>query len=181
METHEPWEMWVAIANVSATLFVGVAAILSARYAYRYAVKKLSEENRAALELEKYKSIIQAHERCWSLVSYTSEAENRNSIITWKKIANEEITYIFNPENCHRFMNELTSIFYEEGHGMYFSNGVKDPLFHNRTVLYSLLIKSEGASHSFELKNKEMVKAVFQRTEELRIAIKEQGKLGFEK
>lgn len=147
-------------------------ALLTAFLTYRFHLRKLKRETQEAIEKAKYEAILRAHERCFSLLAYLTETENGLSVIVWKKEKDTaEKSYIFNKQNCLLFLDELRKIYYEQGHGLYFSKEISAPLFECRSILYGLNL-SVNSTGGEKIKNVQMVKRIYELCEIIREGIK---------
>lgn len=166
---------WLEIIKAFSPIVGALVALIGAWLAYRYAVRKLSDENAASIERKKYEAILHANERCWSLLMYTSETENACSIFTWVRAeTTKEDSFYFHPDRCEAFFDALRVIYYEEGNGIYFDRKVTESLFEIRGILYGLHLKvlKEKREPVF-IENPELAKRVFFLTNQCRGEIRE--------
>jgi hypothetical protein len=145
-------DIWLAIATVAAVIITGGFSFFVTRWQVRkeskntlYQMEKQYEtvlrQLRAETDVLKYRKLneqkLEALQRCWGLLRYTTNAENDKSILTYKEIQHKENhqtvvdrrDYFFNRELIGEFVNRLYAFYYKEGWGMYLSDDLKDLLF----------------------------------------------------
>lgn len=166
---------WLEIVKAFSPIAGALVALIGAWLAYRYAVRKLTDENAASIERKKYEAILRANERCWSLLMYTSETENACSIFTWiRSESTKEDSFYFHPDHCEMFFNALRVVYYEEGNGIYLDRRVTASLFEIRNILYGLRMKTLKENEGKVLiSNHDLAKRVFSLTNQCREEIRE--------
>lgn len=147
-------------------------ALLTSWLTYRFHLSRLKRETQEAVEKARYEAILRAHERCFSLLAYLTETENSQSIIVWQKEkGTEDKTYFFNKQNGLLFFEELRKVYYEQGHGLYFSKEISSPLFECRSILYGLNLRITNTDRE-QIKNEQMAKRIYELCEVIRKEIK---------
>ena len=138
-------DLWVAIATVAAVIITGGFSFFVTRWQVRkeskntlYQMerqyKNVLRQLRAETDVLKYRKLneqkLEALQRCWGLLIYTTDAENEKSILTYKENYQMDKTeYFFNRKLIGEFINRLYEFYYKEGWGMYLSGELKDLLF----------------------------------------------------
>jgi hypothetical protein len=145
-------DVWLAIATVAAVIITGGFSFFVTRWQVRkeskntlYQMEKqyanVVRQLRAETDVLKYRKLneqkLEALQRCWGLLRYTTNAENDKSILTYKEIQHrenhqtivEKTDYFFNRELIGEFVNRLYAFYYKEGWGMYLSDELKTLLF----------------------------------------------------
>ncbi|MDR2496325.1 MAG: hypothetical protein LBD21_04280 [Tannerellaceae bacterium] len=146
-------DIWGAIAAVTAVIITGIISFFITRWQVRKENKNtlcqmerqyenVLRQLRAETEVLKYRRLnaqkLDALQRCWGLLIYTTNAENEKSILTYKVVVLrnekdqtkvEKTEYFFNRELICEFINRLYEFYYKEGWGMYLSDELKELLF----------------------------------------------------
>lgn len=145
-------DIWVAIATVAAVIITGGFSFFVTRWQVRKEskntldqierqYKNVLRQLRAETDVLKYRKLneqkLEALQRCWGLLIYTTDAENEKSILTYKEIQRrenhqtivEKTEYFFNKALISEFINRLYEFYYKEGWGMYLSGELKNLLF----------------------------------------------------
>ncbi len=148
------------------------APFIAAYLTYVFAVRKMQRENPEVIQRKKYESILSANQHAWSLIAFMAETENEFSIVRWKKNGQEKVFY-FHPENAKKFMENMRRIFYDEGHGLFFSRSVTDAVYTYRSLIYGLLMANGENNELIILENKEQAQRLFALAETMRKAIRE--------
>ncbi|MDY3351163.1 CRISPR-associated protein Csx28 [Riemerella anatipestifer] len=134
---------------VTPTIAVIVSAILLSR--------KIRQELKGNIELQKYEAILHAHKQMYRLLAYMTDQDNPKNLLKWEvpKGQKDKIHYI-NRANAQAFLRELPELFYGEGCGLFLSEEVTKKFFEYRSIVHKLLLAEQNSTEAeFRLKNEE--------------------------
>lgn len=169
---------WTDVATVyilAGTLLVNIILVfVASRLAMRYWHRQKKHEINYLLEGEKYKSLLEAGKAAWGMLAFLTEKENGLCLLIYKGTKEAPLVYL-DIERGHKYLQRLSEVFYNEGHGMFLTPGIKQELFHVRTNVYRILDKEKrrGITHGeVLLENEDAVKFFRESYEKLRLLIK---------
>lgn len=149
------------------TTLIGI--IIGALLTYIYGICTLRRESIELVERSKYDAILLAHRHTYQLLRFITDTENEDSILVWEQPrGSKEKTYFIRPDRAHRFMDELTTTIYRQGHGLFLSANVMALLSTYRSNLYGFLLTTKNdPSERIQVKNSEQAKALIRIYQEL--------------
>jgi hypothetical protein len=168
--------LYAAIIPVFAVFATGVISFFTMRWQvkkenkntlrqqeeqYKNVVRQMREET----SVLKYRKLnaqkLEALQRCWGLLVYSTGQENDKSILTYSEIQRREnratiaerTDYFFSKKRIDEFLNALQQLYFVDGWGLYLSDELKNLLFEYRSKLFGLKLKekrkeSESAGES---------------------------------
>jgi hypothetical protein len=154
-------DLYVAIATVAAVIVTGAISFFITRWQVRKenkntlrqlekqhldALRQMREETNALKCRKLNEQKLEALQRCWGLLIYSTDLENDKSIITYEEIQHREnrqtivdkTNYFFNKERISDFINVLQQFYFTDGWGMYLSDELKGLLFEYRNKLFNI-------------------------------------------
>jgi hypothetical protein len=169
-------DMLVAIATVAAVVITGLFTLWQIRKQHWDSIRQMREET-IVLKHRKYNDqTLEALQRCWGLLIYTTDNENEKAIITYTG-KTEEKKYYFHLSNINDFTNDLRRFFYGEGWGLYLSKEIKEQLFGYERIIWGLKLSGERTSDDVQqIKNTKVAEKLFAMHHQLIIAIKQELK-----
>ena len=142
------------IAPPIATL---LSAFIVVYYTYKFALKKLKQETYEAIQKGKYEQMIKANQRAWSLLRFTTDKENPNSVYSFEQNDHAKSFY-FRKHNAELYLNEYANILLNEGYGLFLSKKVVALLAEFRGILFGFLLKEHNNdSDKILISNQEMI------------------------
>lgn len=152
-----------------------IISILGAAYlAYSYALKRLKRETPLLLQRELYSKKLNALQDLWKLLQYTTENENKKSILVYEQIKDSPRNWFVVMENAKTFKNEIVNYFYGSGSGIFISKELKELLFEYDRQLYGLLLKeSENNGSKVLIKNNKLAERLIEIHDELMDLLKQ--------
>jgi hypothetical protein len=134
-----------------------------------YAIKKLRKELSQNVQKEKYTRILDACQGCWKLLAFTTDTENKKSVLLWTQdYKTKEKTYYIHLQNAQEYIDTLATLFYGEGKGLFLPATLKPLLFEYRSILYGVLLSTKNTTEEkVVVKKSEMVKRMVEIHQEL--------------
>lgn len=80
--------------------------------------------------------------RVWSLLGYLTEVENARSVLIWKRQGGQTRWYL-RLRQAREYIEELSEVFYAEGHGLLVDSQVKERLYEYRGLVYGVMLKED--------------------------------------
>lgn len=155
--------------NLSETIISLIGIIIGAFLTYVYGIRTLRRESIELVERSKYDAILLAHRHAYQLLRFTTDTENEDAILLWEQPrGSQEKTYFIRPDRAHRFMDELTTTIYRQGHGLFLSADVMTLLSKYRSNLYGFLLATkEDTSARVKVQKAELAKELIRIHHEL--------------
>jgi len=164
-------DVWVAMATILAVIITGGITIWQVKKSNDAALKRLETQHRNTIDkmyaetqvLKKRKyndQTLEALQKCWGLLVYTTNNENEKSIISYideKDDSNQKKrVYFFNKANIDEYIRALRSTFYVNGWGLYLTSELKRHLFDYERLVWKLKSAGQNNPENIEriLKNK---------------------------
>jgi hypothetical protein len=177
-------DSFVALATVVAVVLTGIISffitkwqvakqgketVLQLNMQYQHTIRQMQEETQILLKRKRYDLTLDALQKCWGLLVYTTDGENQKSIITYtvEKVMNDgqqtkKYTYYFNKANIDLFIESLRTFFYIDGWGLYLSKELKDELFRYQYIIWGFKLSAKNLPDNIQKINKpEIAKALF--------------------
>jgi hypothetical protein len=168
----------LSIAKVAVEVIItGVVSFIIIRWQVRKenknVLRQLDEQHKNAIRqmreetsVLKYRKLnaqkLEALQRCWGLLIYSTKLESKQSIITYNEIQRrenketiaEKTEYFFSKKQIDEFINALQQFYFTDGWGMYLSDELTNLLFEYRNLLFGLKLKeNESADDVVKFKN----------------------------
>ncbi len=155
---------WHKLAESTISGSLTLAGICFAAWlAYLFAVRQKKRETFIGLERVKYERKLNALEECWKLLIYTTDTENKKSILTWEQVNDGDKIYYLDMECAREFISNLAGYHYGSGLGIYLPKEIKEKLFEYRNILHGFLLKEkDNTGKKIEILNKEMAARMIQ-------------------
>jgi hypothetical protein len=177
-------DLYVALVTVIAVLVTGIISFLIIRRQVRNenknTLRRLKEQYnnvirqiREETNVMKYRKLneqkIEALQRCWGLLIYSTKLGNNKSIIICNEVQQKEnkektvekTEYFFSKKQIDEFINALQQFYFIDGWGMYLSDELKNLLFEYRSRLFNLkLTESENENDIVKFKNSRIATAL---------------------
>jgi hypothetical protein len=170
-------DLLVAIATVVAVIITGLVTLWQVRKQHRDSIRQMREETSVLKYRKRNDQRLEALQHCWELLIYTTDNENKKSIITFKveRMAGEEKkTYYFHKSNINAFIDDLRHFFYTEGWGLYLSKELKELLFGYERIVWGLKLSGEKSPEEVQqIRNDKVAEKLFEMHQQLIIVIKQ--------
>lgn len=163
--------VFLAAFSLAVTFYIAVKAN---RWAHKYWRKQKEEELNYQLDALRYKSRLEAAKAAWGLLAFLSEKENEKSFLAYRGSREKPEVY-FNLDRGRDYLNALSEIFYDQGHGIFLTKEINQEIFHVRTNVYAILNKERHRgvdSGEVLLENEGMVIFFRDSFENLRVKVK---------
>ncbi|MEM8527725.1 MAG: hypothetical protein AAGG68_23995 [Bacteroidota bacterium] len=152
--TLEKWKIGVSIGSavVSAVVLLYIA-IRGYQKGFKVWLQQKKEERKIAVT----ESRIEAFKAVWSLIEYypVKKQFKEKSFIKKEKISGASDKYFLIPKKAKEFINRVSEIFYEQGHGIFLDASIRDALFDIRDEAVELLRKYGEVEESIEFNDAE--------------------------
>ena len=171
----------VAIATITAVIITGIVTVWQVRKENKNTISQLEKQHKDSIRqmeaetqiLKKRKQsdqTLEALQRCWGLLIYTTDNENEKTIITYtveKTNINgtdeKKYTYYFHKSNIDSFIDSLRIFFYTDGWGLYLSKELKENLFGYERIIWGLKLCGEKAiEDKQQITNHNIAKSLFE-------------------
>ncbi|MDR2120741.1 MAG: hypothetical protein LBP64_07680 [Tannerella sp.] len=170
-------DLYVAIATIAAVFISGAISVFITLYQvkkenkntlkqldkqYQNTIRQMREETNILKYRKLNEQKLEALQRCWGLLIYSTDLENSKSIITYNEIQRrenrqtivEKKEYFFNKAQIDEFIDTLQQFYFADGWGMYLSDELKTLLFEYRNILFGIRLKEiEGENNVVKFKN----------------------------
>jgi hypothetical protein len=111
----------------------------------------------------------------WSLLGKMTDTENPESIMVWQKANDTTIAHYLRVSQAQAFMQELPTVFYKKGYGIFLNQNIKTLLFEYRSILYGILLSEKNNTEpQFLIKNEGAVTRMKKIYEELNKALQDE-------
>jgi hypothetical protein len=124
-------EYFKAFAQPTAIIIV---AILTYFFGYKNWKKQKEKEPEYLLKQASFTSKIEACKAAWGLLIYMSDKENDKTVIVKR-----DDGYYLRREQAIDYFKALPAVFYEQGHGLFLPQAVRDGLYGFRGQIYQVL------------------------------------------
>jgi uncharacterized protein YneF (UPF0154 family) len=152
---------------------------------YRNITRQVQAEAPVPLKQKQCDLTLEALQKYWGLLIYTTDSENPKSIVTYTvdkerkdglEIRNH--TYYFNRSNIERFFESSHKYFYEEGWGLYLSRDLKEKLFEYERKLWGLKVDGEksGDENVQQIKSPGFAKHLYKLHDEMILVLQKDMK-----
>ena len=140
-----------AYAAFSTGLLTGIVTLISVLVAawltYRYAKKQSRLTHNVQIDVDQLRRKIEALEKIWTLLAYTSDRESDHTIFFWREKEG-------NPDKKNYYMHigrlrellrvRIGEVFFKESAGLFLPNNVRDLLFAYANKLMGLHLRYES-------------------------------------
>lgn len=169
-----------AIVQIIAVVIAGLFAFRQIRKQHNASIRQMREETVVLKHRRRNDQTLEALQRCWGLLIYTTNNENEKSIITYtveKTVREKEKTYYFHKSNINAFINDLRRFFYTEGWGLYLSKELKALLFGYERLIWGLKRSDEASPEEVQqIENNRVAEELFELHQQLLNVIKQDMK-----
>jgi hypothetical protein len=170
----------VTITSMAAVLITGLFTLWQVRKQHNNSIRQMREETVVLKHRKRNDQTLEALQRCWGLLIYTTNNENEKAIITYtveKTAGKKEKTYYFHKPNGDMFTNELRRFFYTEGWGLYLSKELKKLLFDYERMIWRLKLSGEALPEDVQqIKKSKIAEELFETHQQLISVIKQDMK-----
>lgn len=172
---------WLAITKVflAPIVTILVAWIFGYLLAFKSWKKQKAIDTRLAYERIQFDTKAASCKALWSLMAFISEKENINTVFV-NRGTGENASYLLRVEQARKFFTELQKVFYEQGHGIYIPDELREDIFDFRNRIYKILDSQryeEGglaASEQILIKNPSMQRVVKNLRDRLTTTLRQQ-------
>ncbi len=156
---------------------VTVVSVLGSAYlAYRYALKKLRKETPLLLRRDLYNKEVNALQGLWKLLQYTTDNENKKSILIYEQTEVEnkkQRTWFLVVKNGKEFKHQIVDFFYGQGAGLFLDKKLKDLLFEYDRHLYGILLsEKDNNEDKIKIRSRKLPNRMIEIHEELTSLLK---------
>jgi hypothetical protein len=172
--------MLVTITAITVVIITGLFALWQVQKQHKASIRQMREETVVLKHRRRNDQTLEALQRCWGLLIYTTSNENEKSIITYtveKTAGEKKKTYYFHKSNSNAFINGLRRFFYTEGWGLYLSKELKALLFGYERITWELKRSCETLPEEVQqIKNSKVAEELFELHQQLLSTIKQDMK-----
>lgn len=133
----DKWSVFLSAGSLLTTI---VIAIIVQRWTMKFWHSQKRHEINYELETEKYRARLEAAKAIWSLLAYLTEKENGKCLLIYKG-TKEKPEVFFDLERGRKYLESVSVVFYDGGHGIFLTSPIKQEIFHIRTNVYRIIDK----------------------------------------
>ena len=166
------WTVYVLAGQLAVTVFI---AFMANRWAMKYWRRQKKEEIEFQLHGLKAQGYLDAAKAVWGLLAYLTEKENGKCLLNYKGTKDKPEVY-FNLERGRDYINKLSEVFFDQGHGIFLTKELKQEIFHIRTHVYSIIDKENRRGilqGEVLLENQHMIDFFREHNDKLRIMVRQ--------
>jgi hypothetical protein len=172
--------MLPAIVAILSVFISGIFAMRQIQKQYQNTIKQMREETVVLKHRKRHDRTLEALQRCWGLLVYTTDNENEQAIITYtvdKTEGKNVKTYYFHKSNINDFIANLRRFFYTDGWGLYLSKELKELLFSYERIIWGLKLPGETSpDDTQQIRNAKVAEKLFEIHRQLINVIKQDMK-----
>jgi phosphate/sulfate permease len=171
---------WHVIITILKIMVPSLTTMVAAIIVYKFTKRNMENETQERMSRFRNDKIYEAGMEFWSLLAYTTESENRHSILYWSKDKNTgQKQYYLHPGNAKEFITKLNEINYEKGHGLFLRNYGRELFYEYRNILYGFLLKEkDNREEKILVQKSEMAEKLLQLHQQMLLRLTEEMKLG---
>jgi hypothetical protein len=175
VEVFTAYQKWDIVAQV----FGSIVTVLAAYLAFRFAQQNMQKETQIRVSQYKNERFLEAAVGFWKLLAYTSDVENGNSVVTFRRDKTSgKDTFYFNRSNGEEFIKTLSKTNYEHGHGLFLSLRGRELFYEYRNLVYGFLLRNrESEENVIEIENQDLARGLFKLHNDLVVRLREELKL----
>lgn len=147
MDADSTW-LWDVTKLLVNPLFTIIVAILGYQFAFKKWLDEKKEESKLSAGKARFEQRLAACKAVWSLLVYLSNKEGEKTVILMDG-PKDARKYFLRRSAAEEFLARLPKVFYEEGHGIFMPQEVREKLFTFASLVHRVM-KAESDNERVE-------------------------------